>query len=302
MKKSKKSKKGFTLPELLIVVAIIAVLVAISIPVFNSQLEKSREATDLANVRNAYSKVMVAAMSKETDVYNQDGVTYVHDRWYIDVDLKQKEAGWQTKGDLTVGGVNSTDGLHWVGNPTPNGRCLVSYTEENGVVFAWQYNFAQIMNNTPIKNSGNSNYENKTVTQLIHEEDFTMLESSGSTGKYITSQIKHQLGMKDSSAFAYKILPAKDYGPNHYMIFISESDSLSDKTTANQSKINEIEVTGYVYQILEDGSSVLVKHGTTQLVSTYSNNNGQEKMDVFGNQDNCATIKDKAKNTPYVWN
>ena len=40
-------KKGFTLSELLIVVAIIAVLVAISIPIFNSQLEKSRRAVDL---------------------------------------------------------------------------------------------------------------------------------------------------------------------------------------------------------------------------------------------------------------
>ena len=40
------NKKGFTLAELLIVVAIIAVLVAIGIPIFTSQLEKSREAAD----------------------------------------------------------------------------------------------------------------------------------------------------------------------------------------------------------------------------------------------------------------
>ena len=46
-----KKESGFTLPELLIVVAIIAVLVAIAIPVFNSQMEKAREATDLANCR-----------------------------------------------------------------------------------------------------------------------------------------------------------------------------------------------------------------------------------------------------------
>lgn len=45
-------KKGFTLAELLIVVAIIAVLVAISIPIFSSQLEKSRRAVDMANARN----------------------------------------------------------------------------------------------------------------------------------------------------------------------------------------------------------------------------------------------------------
>ena len=46
----KRKNKGFTLAELLIVVAIIAVLTAIAIPVFTTQLEKSREATDVANV------------------------------------------------------------------------------------------------------------------------------------------------------------------------------------------------------------------------------------------------------------
>ncbi|MGN0169634.1 MAG: type II secretion system protein [Lachnospiraceae bacterium] len=51
----KKDKKGFTLAELLIVVAIIAVLVAISIPIFNAKLETSREAVDVANLRAAYA-------------------------------------------------------------------------------------------------------------------------------------------------------------------------------------------------------------------------------------------------------
>ena len=51
-------KKGFTLAELLIVVAIITVVVAIVIPVFTSQIEKSREATDAANIRNAYAELM----------------------------------------------------------------------------------------------------------------------------------------------------------------------------------------------------------------------------------------------------
>lgn len=48
-------ERGFTMAELLIVVAIIAVLVAIAIPVFSAQLEKSREAVDLANTRSAYA-------------------------------------------------------------------------------------------------------------------------------------------------------------------------------------------------------------------------------------------------------
>ena len=51
MLKKLNNKKGFTLMEMLIVVAIIAVLVAIAIPVFNGALTKSKEAADVANVR-----------------------------------------------------------------------------------------------------------------------------------------------------------------------------------------------------------------------------------------------------------
>lgn len=50
-----KNKKGFTLGELLIVVAIIAVLVAISIPIFTNQLEKARRAVDLQTARTIES-------------------------------------------------------------------------------------------------------------------------------------------------------------------------------------------------------------------------------------------------------
>lgn len=48
-----KRNNGFTLAELLIVVAIVGVLAAIATTVFSSQLEKSREATDIANLRSA---------------------------------------------------------------------------------------------------------------------------------------------------------------------------------------------------------------------------------------------------------
>ena len=58
-----KNKSGFTLAELLIVVAIIGVLVAVSIPIFTSQLEKSREATDLANMRSAKAAAVAEWMS-----------------------------------------------------------------------------------------------------------------------------------------------------------------------------------------------------------------------------------------------
>ena len=53
LKKFRENKKGFTLAELLVVVAIVGILVAISIPVFTAQLSKARMATNLANLRAA---------------------------------------------------------------------------------------------------------------------------------------------------------------------------------------------------------------------------------------------------------
>lgn len=61
----KKNMKGFTLAELLIAVAIIAVLVAISIPIFNNQLKKARLATNQANARAAYAAIMAEFISND---------------------------------------------------------------------------------------------------------------------------------------------------------------------------------------------------------------------------------------------
>lgn len=79
----KRGAKGFTLMEMLIVVAIIAVLVAIAIPIFTSQLEKSREATDMANVRSAYAEAMTEYMTGKTSQYSTT------------VSAQQQQSGWQ---------------------------------------------------------------------------------------------------------------------------------------------------------------------------------------------------------------
>lgn len=47
----KKKKKGFTLLELLVVLAILAILIAIAIPVYKSQKEKAAITAHNANVR-----------------------------------------------------------------------------------------------------------------------------------------------------------------------------------------------------------------------------------------------------------
>ena len=67
-------KNGFTLSELLIVVAIISVLVAVSIPVFAAQLHKARVASDWANVRSYFSQLQYDY--QETGKINS---SYLHD-------------------------------------------------------------------------------------------------------------------------------------------------------------------------------------------------------------------------------
>jgi prepilin-type N-terminal cleavage/methylation domain-containing protein len=92
----KKNNKGFTLAELLIVVAIIAVLVAIAIPVFTTQLEKSREATDIANVRSAYATIMSSYLTEGLSTST------------ISVAARQTIPGWQTSGGGDLEYMNET--------------------------------------------------------------------------------------------------------------------------------------------------------------------------------------------------
>ena len=60
------NKKGFTLAELLIVVAIIGVLVAISIPIFTAQLNKAKYAADEANARSVYAEMVADYLLNES--------------------------------------------------------------------------------------------------------------------------------------------------------------------------------------------------------------------------------------------
>ena len=124
----KLNRKGFTLLEMLIVIAIVAVLISVAVPVLSSQLERSRETVDLANVRSAYAQVSTEALLGNTGVP-------------VTVNLKQKQAGWQSANPVNIGGivhsksVGDTD--NWQGDAAPDGTCKVTYDETHGVVLTW---------------------------------------------------------------------------------------------------------------------------------------------------------------------
>lgn len=54
-----KNKKGFTLIEMLVVIAIIAILVAIIVPTVTNATNKAKFATDAANLRSALAEAEI---------------------------------------------------------------------------------------------------------------------------------------------------------------------------------------------------------------------------------------------------
>ena len=77
MKKLFKNKKGFTLMEMLIVVAIIVILVAVSMPVFTSKLNDAKTATDDANERAAKAVAVAEYLNPATSF--PAGTKYYYD-------------------------------------------------------------------------------------------------------------------------------------------------------------------------------------------------------------------------------
>lgn len=190
--------------EMLIVIALIAVLIAIAIPVFASQLEKSREATDLANVRAAYAQV-----STEAQLGNFEAT--------VTVDLKQKQADWQSVDPVNIGGIvhykGQEDTDNWKGVASPNGTCVVSYSADHGIIFTWngkadppgqkypfntkETDFFQLLYNTDFwsKMQTHSNFEFDsrcpnseyvpTITAAIEKLDNSLLQQPDCTWAFL---------------------------------------------------------------------------------------------------------------------
>lgn len=104
MLKKRLNKKGFTLAELLIVVAIIGVLVAVSIPIFTSRLEKARESTDVANMRAAKAEASAAYLGGD---FEKDAVD---------------DTIWAASGDVYSAYYNADEGVFQLASPAAYGK------------------------------------------------------------------------------------------------------------------------------------------------------------------------------------
>ena len=276
----KQNKNGFTLMEMLIVIAIIAVLIAVAIPVFASQLEKAREATDLANVRSAYAKVSTEALLGNSEAT-------------VTVDLKQKQADWQSLDPVNIGGIvhskNQGDTKNWIGVAAPNGTCVVSYKEDYGIILTWSgkaapstpkypfntnvTDFFPLLYDTEFWKSGsmktNSNFEFDSrcrdsrfvpsITAAIEKLDNSLLQQTDCTWAYLGD------GRDGQKAYRYLFwtsLNTDKVGPGQKIpVIIQTGDGkyyVSETTTGkrngkNYVTISESLVPSEYKQILENG-------------------------------------------------
>ena len=115
-----KRSKGFTLAELLIVVAIMAILVAISIPVFTAQKRKAIISVNKANVRSAKAAAAMELLDgSATTAYRGDTE---YKTAYFRYDVKQGKIVQTHLGKEKNKGQGDGD-LYTTGNTWANNVC-----------------------------------------------------------------------------------------------------------------------------------------------------------------------------------
>ncbi len=123
----KRRTQGFTLAELLVVVAIIGVLVAVSIPIFTGQLEKSRRAVDMANARNIKA-VLSAGMTSGDIAFTSEKGSNTDNDACIAIVVKPDGVEGFASGNINVYGksFDNTGGLS-------KHERIKAYIENNGL-------------------------------------------------------------------------------------------------------------------------------------------------------------------------
>ncbi len=127
MNRRDKRAKGFTVAQLLMFLAIFAVIVSLSLPLLMRELERSLESTDFSRVRTVYAQFMgdiiggdSSAQINEIPILQPDGNYRV-----AIYPLSQRMDGWTLRIDnKTIGGIPSSE---WIGVPRKYGACIISY-------------------------------------------------------------------------------------------------------------------------------------------------------------------------------
>ena len=81
----KKSKKGFTIVELVIVIAVIGILAAVLIPTFTSVIDNANRSAAQSNIKNASTTLL----ADQADATLPDDVVIVSGDYYATIENHQ---------------------------------------------------------------------------------------------------------------------------------------------------------------------------------------------------------------------
>lgn len=189
--------EGFTLVELIIVVAIMGVLIALLAPAYARHVEKSRETVDIANVRSAYAEIMAEVMDEDAS-----NIVKV-------VKLKQKRNDWQAFDPVVIAGKThyKSEGntANWKGIPVANGECEVSYNEATGILFDWKGTGKDSSDTTTDFNEDLHGILNRTeiLKDLISQNNKSFEIDSQCPDSNMVNKVKEEIERQDNSLLKY---------------------------------------------------------------------------------------------------
>lgn len=233
--------KGFTLAELLIVVAIIGVLVAISIPVFTSQLEKARETVDIDNMRSARGVLAAAYLTGEVEAGSLQACYF--DGHQITSQMPLEGYGMGTAKEGSV--------VYEAGNGCP----LCSY--HTGEDHSGDYLVASVgLDETLHVHWANNNLDIQVALPNLDPNwtAWTVTDSRGLGGTAARANVLNSLGLSDNHEYTFTT--AQD---GTYVVYIyngnfpnaARSSNKVGKAALNEwmdySKSKEINVSVYTY-------------------------------------------------------
>lgn len=252
----KRRNSGFTIAELLIVVAIIGVLVAIAIPIFTSSLENAKAGTCQANRRSMYAEVVTTAMDgkkTELEVFNS---------------MNPADLGYTCPDNGTWAWNEATRSIDCIAHPSetedPNITTTKSYLEE------WN-KFVEEYSSDPAHST--TKYNNDKMRAAFFEKYGGSVPKISFDGKDYDVQPFYQQGSKEAWLFAkvgtgngwnanfvfdptdgswYRCLKADGKTPTNATIMFQDIKDLHSYTTGEKSdqwgnkweKVDNPQITG----------------------------------------------------------